>query len=170
METERLFFRRWRMEDAESLFSYAKNPNIGPNAGWKPHQSIEESREILELFVQRDEWALVDKHTNKIIGSVGVFRDEKRTCSDAWRIGYVLSEEYWGKGVMTEAVKRVIQYIFEDLNASIISISHFPFNQRSRRVIEKCGFKFEGVLRRSFQIYDGSCQDEWMYSILEEEY
>lgn len=85
-------------------------------------------------------------------------------------IGYALSEAYWGKGYATEAVKKVIQYGFEELGLEIISVYHYPHNKRSQRVIEKCGFKYEGTLRKSSVLYDGSIYDDVCYSITKEEY
>lgn len=85
-------------------------------------------------------------------------------------IGYVLSEDYWGKGLMSEAVKEVIRYLFEEVKLDIISCYHYPFNIRSKRVIEKSGFKYEGTLRLESRIYDGSVYDSVCYSITKQDY
>lgn len=85
-------------------------------------------------------------------------------------IGYALREESWGKGYMTEVVRRMMQFGFESLCLDLISVGHFEFNDRSRRVIEKCGFRYEGTLRRASSIFDGSVHDELVYSMLREEY
>lgn len=85
-------------------------------------------------------------------------------------IGYALREESWGKGYMTEVVRRIIQFGFESLCLDLISVGHFEFNDRSRRVIEKCGFRYEGTLRRASSIFDGSVHDALVYSMLREEY
>lgn len=114
--------------------------------------------------------AITDKSSGKVIGSLGIHPDQKRACKNARMIGYVLSETYWGQGLMTEAVKAVIDYVFTNTDIDILSAMHFPFNTRSKRVIEKCGFQYEGTLRKSAVIYDGSVQDEVCYSLLKEEW
>ena len=85
-------------------------------------------------------------------------------------IGYALREESWGKGYMTEVVRHMMQFGFESLCLDLISVGHFEFNDRSRRVIEKCGFRYEGKLRRTSSIFDGSVHDALVYSMLREEY
>lgn len=171
LETERLILRPWKMEDVDDFFEYAKNPNIGPNAGWQPHDSKEVSMGILQSFIEKDEvWAIEYKADSKVIGSVGAHTDARRNGVNARMIGYVLSEDYWGKGLMTEAVKEVIRYLFEEEKYDVVSCYHYPFNIRSKRVIEKCGFKYEGTLRSASKIYDGSVYDSVCYSIIQEDY
>ncbi|MDD2215129.1 MAG: GNAT family protein [Eubacteriales bacterium] len=172
LETERLILKAWTVEDAEDLYNYAKNPNVGPRGGWKPHESIEESLEIIEtLFLVRyDIWAIADKGTGKVIGSIGFEKDFKREGTGCMELGYALGEDYWGKGLMTEAAKRVIQYGFETMDLKMISIYRNPFNFRSGRVIEKCGFTFEGILRKANKIYNGEVRDVACYSMTKDEY
>jgi len=85
-------------------------------------------------------------------------------------LGYVLAESYWGKGYTTEAAKRLIQYAFEELNIDLLSVYHYPHNIRSKRVIEKCGFHYEGTLRLASTIYNGNVYDSVCYSLTKEEY
>ena len=85
-------------------------------------------------------------------------------------MGYVLSKAYWGQGLMTEAAKEVLRHAFEDLKLEMVTISHFSYNQRSARVIEKLGFHREGVLRKAFLRYDGSLLDDVGYSMTKEGY
>lgn len=172
LETGRMILRPWKTEDLDDFYEYARNPEIGPNAGWAPHKDKEESFKILQSFIKSDEVrAIVYKENGKVIGSIGVHRDEKRAEDiNAKMIGYVLSEDYWGKGLMTEAVKEVIRYLFEEVKLDIITIYHYPFNARSKRVIEKCGFKYEGTLRMASKIYDGNVYDDVCYSITKDDY
>jgi len=171
LETERLIIRRFRKEDLDDFYEYPRNPNVGPNAGWKPHSSKQESREILRHFINNPSvWALVDKSTNKVIGSIGLHEDRKRDHQNAKMLGYVLAEPYWGKGLMTEAAKRMIKYAFEELRIDLLSVYHYPHNQRSKRVIEKCGFHYEGTLRQASTIYNGNIYDDVCYSLTKEEY
>ncbi|NLG26039.1 MAG: GNAT family N-acetyltransferase [Clostridiales bacterium] len=171
LETGRLILRDWRTDEAEAMFEYAKNPNVGPNAGWPAHQSIEESQKIVQQFAKGDEvWAVVGRESGVPIGSLGVHPDRKRDIPGSRMIGYVLGEEWWGKGLMTEAVARALQFLFEETDVSIVSVYHYPFNARSRRVIEKAGFVYEGTLRMASRLPDGRVVDDMCYSITREEY
>ena len=172
LETERLILRAWTLEDLDDFYEYAKHPNVGPMAGWQPHSSKEISLNILKGFIEEGEvWAITLKENGKAIGSLGIHSDKKRRDIDNVKsMGYVLSTDYWGKGYMTEAVKCVIKYVFEEMNLDLLSIYHYPFNIRSKRVIEKCGFEYEGTQRQSSKIYDGQVLDDVCYSILKSEY
>ena len=171
IETERLILRSWQFEDLDDFYEYAKNPNVGPMAGWEPHSSKEVSSNILKSFIEKDEvWAIVFKENNKVIGSLGIHSDKKRGDVNAKSMGYVLSADYWGRGLMTEAAKRVIRYVFDEMNLDLLAIYHYPNNIRSKRVIEKCGFKYEGTQRKSSKIYDGQILDDFCYSMLRSEY
>lgn len=169
--TERLILRPFKETDLEDLYEYASNPNIGPRAGWKPHQSKEESKGILNMFMEAgDVWALEYKENHKVIGSLGLHNDRLRSVDDIKMLGYVLSEDYWGKGLVAEAAKAAIQYAFEKLGVKLVSVHHYPFNQQSKRVIEKCGFIYEGTLRHATKLYDGTVYDLVCYSLTREEW
>ena len=171
LETERLILRMWRKKDAPELYAYAKNPNVGPHAGWKPHETIFESKMIIsKIFLTNMCWAIVDKETGKVIGSIGLEEDKFRPDVKSKELGYSLDENYWKKGLMTEAAKRVIRHAFDDLKLDLLMIKTGNDNQRSQRVIEKCGFAYEGTLRRTYRIYDGSIREVRCYSMLHEEY
>jgi putative acetyltransferase len=105
-----------------------------------------------------------------MIGTLGLHHDKWRNLPDVRMIGYVLAQDCWGQGYMSEAVKRAMRYGFEEMNLRLMSISHYTFNDRSRRVIEKCGFVYEGLLRQTFLRYDGAVFDEAAYSITKNEW
>jgi putative acetyltransferase len=169
--TPRLILRPFLESDLEDFYEYAKSPNIGPNAGWPPHTNIEESRQILTSFIEGNEvMAIVLKETNKVIGSIGVHKDRLRSTEDSKMLGYVLSEDYWGQGLVAEASKAVINYVFEELEVGLLSIEHYPTNLQSKRVIEKCGFTYEGTLRQGTKLYDGKVLDLVCYSMTKEEW
>ena len=171
IETERLLLRKFESADLNDLFEYAKNPSVGSGAGWKPHESKEDSQKVLDSFMALGEvYALVYKAKNKVIGSLGLHNDQKREGVNCKMIGYALSESYWGKGLMTEAVKAAIHFVFETTDCEVVSCYHFPFNKRSENVIKKCGFHYEGTLRRAIAVQSGEIYDEACYSILREEY
>lgn len=148
LESDRLIIRSWKKEDLEDFYEYAKVDGVGQMAGWNPHTSIQESEKILSSFIEgKNEFALELKENHKVIGSLGL---EKLSISlnnsyenyIGREIGYVLSKEYWGKGLMPEAVKRVIKYCFEEEKYDFLICSHFVTNNQSKKVIEKCGFRF----------------------------
>lgn len=173
LSTNRLALRAFTMEDLADFYEYCKDPDTGIHAGWKPHESMEESRDILHHFIEeREVWAICEKQSGKVIGSIGLHRDSKRrrNFNQCRMMGYVLSKAYWGQGLMTEAAKEVLRHAFEDLKLEMVTISHFSYNQRSARVIEKLGFHREGVLRKAFLRYDGSLLDDVGYSMTREEY
>lgn len=171
LETERLLLRPFQGTDLDDFFEYAKSPIIGPSAGWEPHKSKEDSLNILNMFLEKDEvWAIENKENHKVIGSIGLHKDQLRSAEDVKMLGYVLSEDYWGKGLMTETAEKVINFAFEELKLNFLSIHHYSFNHRSKRVIEKCGFIYEGTLRHAVQIYDGSIYDLLCYSMTKEEW
>lgn len=171
METDRLILRKWVESDLDDLYEYAKTPGVGPMAGWEPHESKAESYEILQMFInsKNDDWALVDKRSGKVIGSIGCRPDVSRKYSKAGNIGYVLAKPYWGKGIMPEVVNRILEYYFTETDLEIISVTHGSHNPNSKRVIEKCGFVYEGTLRKAL-LYRGEVKDSLLYSITKSEW
>jgi len=144
LETKRLLLRSWTLEDAADLFEYAKLDTVGPFAGWKPHESIQESIEVIEKFISADDvWAIELKQNHQVIGSIGLHARISVQGDKIYEIGYVLSTPYEGQGLMTEACKRVMSYAFLELKLEVIKVAHFLGNDKSRRVIEKCGFTYE---------------------------
>ncbi len=171
LETDRLLLRRWTHKDAYELYEYAKNPDVGPHAGWRPHSSVTESRMIISgIFRRNTTWALEEKETGRVIGSIGFEDDKYRPGVKSKEMGYSLSKDHWGRGYMTEAATLLIRYAFEIMKLDIITIKTGDANIRSRRVIEKCGFKYEGTLRRAYRMYDGEIREMRCYSMLKEEY
>ncbi len=171
LETDRLILRMWSKKDAAALYEYAKDPDVGPNAGWKPHADVLESRMIIEqLFRRNMTWAIVEKETGSVIGSIGFEEDKYRPGIKSKEMGYSLAKSRWGKGYMTEAARRLIRYAFEELGLVILMIRTSDTNRRSQRVIEKCGFVYEGTLRRAYRTYDGGMREVRCYAMLREEY
>lgn len=160
IESERLILRPFRESDLNDFYEYAKNPNVGPNAGWKPHESKEESLVILKKFIKREDvWAIEEKISSKVIGSISLLPDRHRNYEQAKMLAYVLNVSYWGKGYMTEAVVSLVRYAFEVMKLLVLSADHYPFNQHSRKVIEKCGFLYEGTVRYAAKLYNGEIYD-----------
>ena len=152
LRTGRLVLRPWRESDLEDLYEYARVDGVGQMAGWQPHRSLDESREILDLFI-REKKTFALEHQGKVIGSLGIETYEEERYPDldlaerrGREIGYVLSPDYWGRGLMPEAVRAAIRWLFDDVGLDFIIIGHYTRNDRSRRVIEKCGFTRVGAL------------------------
>lgn len=147
IETERLILRPWLESDLHDFFEYASVDGVGEKAGWNHHESMEESQRILGFFIKgKKTLALELKESGKVIGSLGLEpRDEDAGLGSRLQgreIGYVLSKDYWGRGLMPEAVQAVIEYCFEVLGFDYLTCGHFNHNDRSRRVVEKCGFRY----------------------------
>lgn len=148
IETERLILRPFLPSDLDDFYEYASVEGVGERAGWKHHESKANSKEILDNFIFQDhDFAIYSKKDNKVIGSLGVNEygmEEKLTEFEHYKgreIGYVLSKDYWGQGLMPEAVKGVIDYLFKTLNLDFLLCGYYDFNTQSKRVQEKCGFK-----------------------------
>lgn len=148
IETERLILRAFLESDLEDFYEYASVEGVGEMAGWKHHESIEESKEILCRFIEKDiDFAICLKENGKVIGSFGINEygmEGALTEFDGYRgreIGYVLSKDYWGRGLMPEAVKAVMDYLFNDLDYDFLLCGYYNFNSQSKKVQEKCGFK-----------------------------
>ena len=145
LETKRLFLRPFQENDAADLYKYAKDPKVGLPAGWPPHKSLEESREIIRtVFSAPNTFAVVDRDTGKVIGSAGFTgktREEFPQKND--ELGYALSPAFWGRGLMPEAVSELLRYAFEELGLAAVWCSHYADNPQSQRVIEKSGFSFQ---------------------------
>ncbi len=148
IETKRLILRGFKESDLDDFYEYASVEGVGEMAGWRHHESKEESRAILENFIEDDKtFAICLKENNKVIGSLGIEKygmEDRLTEFNEYKgreIGYVLSKSFWGKGIMPEAVKAVIDYLFFDLDFDFLTCGYFNFNCQSKRVQEKCGFK-----------------------------
>ena len=148
IETERLLLRAFNQSDLDDFYEYASVEGVGEMAGWKHHESKDKTQEILNDFINEDKtFAIVLKSNNKVIGSLGVEEyGMEQTLSEFFEykgreIGYVLSKEYWGKGIMPEAVKAVINYLFNEFDLDFLTCGYYDFNTQSKRVQEKCGFK-----------------------------
>ncbi len=133
-------------EDAKELYKYAKDPDIGPIAGWPPHTSVENSLEIIRgVLSQPETYAVVLKETNKPIGSVGImFGNQGSTPMQEGEaeIGYWIGKPYWGQGLIPEAVRVLQKRCFKELGCHTIWCGYYDGNEKSKRVQEKCDFLY----------------------------
>ena len=148
IQTPRLILRPWKESDLADFYEYASVEGVGEMVGWCHHKSLDESRMILDMFLAgKKTFALELKENGKVIGSLGLEEmrpDPVEGERFGREIGYVLSKDYWGRGLMPEAVQAAIRFCFDDLKLDYLTCCHFVRNPQSRRVIEKCGFTFFG--------------------------
>ena len=144
LETERLILRPWRESDTEECYKYAKDPRVGPICGWRPHPDADYTRRIIrDVLCVPETYAVVWKETGLPIGSISLrldsgFAEGENECE----LGYWLGVPYWGRGIMTEAARELLRHAFEDLGMNKVWCGSFEGNDRSKRVQEKCGFRY----------------------------
>lgn len=148
IETDRLLLRLFKPSDLDDFYEYASVEGVGEMAGWKHHENKEISQVILDNFIAEDKtFAICLKSNHKVIGSLGIEKyglEEKLSEFFDYKgreIGYVLSKDYWGYGIMPEAVRAVVKYLFDELNLDFLTCGYYLFNNQSKKVQEKCGFK-----------------------------
>lgn len=152
LETERLILRKWTDADAESLFHYAKDPAVGPAAGWQPHQSVEKSRNVIRNLLNGAEcYAICEKGSDEAIGSIELRLNghtDMTDRDDECELGYWLGKPFWGRGYMPEAAKEILRHGFEDLGMNVIWCGYYDGNQKSKRVQEKLGFTYHHTCQK----------------------
>lgn len=152
LRTERLVLRPWRESDLDDFFEYASVDGVGQMAGWMPHESREKSKSILDMFLAgKKVFAIEYAETGKVIGSLGIEKYNEADFPEyaelrCRELGFVLAKPYWGMGLMLEAVRRVLDWLFVDLDADAVFCGHFVRNAQSARVQEKCGFHKVGEI------------------------
>ena len=147
IETERLILRRWETGDAQSLFEYASDPLVGPPAGWPPHGSLDESRRVIdEVLCKPETWAICLKTDGRAIGAISLKlkgMTDLTDRDDECELGYWLGRPFWGRGIMPEAVRAVLRRAFVGLGMSRVWCGYYDGNLKSKRVQEKCGFRYQ---------------------------
>ena len=146
METERLILRPWEERDAEELYRYACDPDVGPAAGWPTHQSVEESREVIRGVLSAPEsYAILLKETGLPIGSIGLklgTATDLTDRADECEMGFWIGKPYWGRGIMPEAAQALLRHAFEDLEMRAVWCAYYDGNAKSKRTQEKIGFRY----------------------------
>lgn len=145
LETERLRLRPWEEQDAAELYELAKDPQVGPAAGWAPHTDVENSRQIIrDILSEEGTCAVVARETGRLLGSASLMRKEGsiQLKEGEAEIGYWIGRPFWGQGLIPEAVEELLRYGFQELGLAQVWCMYFAGNDKSRRVQEKCGFVF----------------------------
>ena len=173
METPRLVLRPFVREDAQAMFdNWASDPAVTKFLSWPTYRSVEDAHSILNVWLESYgkpdfyQWAIVLKELNQPIGSIGVVNSDDRV--DMVEIGYCIGRNWWGRGIMPEALSAVMVYLFDEVGMQRIEAGHDPDNPASGAVLRKCGLEYEGTLRRRIRSNRGITDVAW-YSILKEE-
>ena len=175
IETQRIILRQFKEEDALDMFNnWASDDEVTRYLTWPTHSDIEVSKTILKMWIdeyssqENYNWAIEIKGNGSVVGAIGLMNidNDIENCE----IGYCISGDLWNKGIMTEAFSAVINFAFKEVGFERITGRHHVDNVASGQVMEKCGLKYEGTLRKIHKINTGSLVDCKYYSILKEEY
>ena len=169
LSTERLLLRRMTMKDAQDVFEYSCDPEVARHVLWSAQKHISEAKDYIRYMTKRyrddlpSSWGIIDKASGRLVGTIGYMAFSEENASV--EVGYSLARWLWGKGLMTEALRAVIDYTFDAMDVNRIEAQHEIDNPSSGRVMEKCGMVKEGVLRQ--RLYNkGEFKDVALYSIL----
>ena len=146
-ETERLILRPWEEGDAEECYKYAKDPRVGPAAGWPVHTDIENTRQVIrEILMVPETYAMVLKETGLPVGSISLhFHSDLAQKDDECELGYWIGVPLWGQGLVPEASRELLRHAFEDLGKARVWCCYHKGNEKSKRVQEKLGFKYQST-------------------------
>ena len=174
LKTDRLILRKFKLNDAEAMYkNWASDEEVTKFLMWKPHSSGEETKKILKDWINHYSeenyynWAIVLKeNADEPIGNIAVVNMNEETST--MHIGYCIGRKWWHKGITSEALKAVMDFLFDEVNANRIESRHDPRNPHSGGVMKKCGMKYEGTLRSSDWNNTGICDACW-YALLKSE-
>ena len=146
LSTERLSLRPWREDDAPDLYACASDPRVGEAADWPPHRNVAESRTVIrEIFSAPETYAVVLHETGRAVGCIGLLRGDAGYIAlqtDEAEVGYWIGVPYWGRGLIPEALRALVNHAFDDLHLATLWCCSFTENRQSQRVQEKCGFRY----------------------------
>ena len=153
LETERLILRPLVETDAESIFEYAKDPEVGPVAGWPVHKSVQESRDVIRDILSGPQcYGLCLKSDNRAIGAIELILNGHTALTyrdDECELGYWIGKPFWGRGLVPEAAHEILRHAFEDLGMNKVWCGYFEGNTKSKRVQEKVGFRYQYTLENA---------------------
>ncbi|MDD2413581.1 MAG: GNAT family N-acetyltransferase [Eubacteriaceae bacterium] len=172
IHTQRLILRPVNAGDLDDLFEYSSQADVGRNAGWKPHTTRQETQDLIDGVLLGNDavLAIVYAGANKVIGTIGLVPDPKRQNQNARMMGYAMNQDYWGHGLMTEAVSALLRACFSSQGITLVSAYCYPENNRSKAVLRKSGFHWEGRLSQCELCYDGQIRDNDCFAVTGEGY
>ncbi|MFA5543177.1 MAG: GNAT family N-acetyltransferase [Bacilli bacterium] len=164
LKSNRLLLRPWNLDDLDDFFEYASVDGVGQMAGWIPHENKEHSILILNMFINEKKTFAIE-FNNKVIGSLGIEKYNESELPEfnekvGAELGFVLSKDYWGMGIMPEAVQEVIRYLFNEMGLDFLVCCHFVDNPQSEKVQFKCGFKHYKLVKHETRY--GISKDTWV--------
>ena len=170
LETERLLLRKITVNDAEAMYNnWASDDVVTRYVTWPTHQSVEDTKSLLAMWEKEYEndncyrWIIELKDEKKAIGTIDVCR--MNGSDGVAEVGYVISRDYWNRGIVTEAAKRVLEYLLKEVGFYRVEAQHHLYNPASGKVMQKIGMKYEGVVRGG-RLVKGEHVDVAMYAIL----
>ncbi len=174
LETKRLILRRYSLDDTDDMFNnWATNENVTKFLPWTPYTSKEDLQAYISMCIESYEkpstynWIIEFKENRQAIGSISVTNVNEDI--DEAEVGYCLGEDYWHKGIMTEAFSRVIEFLFDEVNVNKVSASHDVNNPNSGKVMKKCGLIYEGTKKQGARNNTGLCDDA-IYGLVKSDY
>ena len=174
LETERLVLRPFVLDDAQAMYdNWANDPEVTRYLTWPTHQNVEVSEMVLRDWVagyaspSYYQWAIVPKELNGPIGAISVVQDIDERIQSA-HIGYCIGRNWWHQGITSEALKRVTEFLFDEVGVRRVEARYDPRNPHSGAVMRKCGMKYEGTHRRADWNNQGVC-DVAVYALLADE-
>ena len=171
LETDRLILRPWRESDAEECYKYAKDPRVGSMCGWSIHASVEDSRRIIRGVLSVPEtYAIVLKETKLPIGSIDLHRRDLTERDSEAELGYWIGVPYWGRGFASEAARELLRHAFEDLDLRCVWCGYYAGNERSKRILEKLGFRYRRTIENVFVPQMNETCKEYVSCVTKEEW
>ena len=174
LETDHLILRSFKIEDAEDMFlNWASDYEVAKFLSWQTHETPEVTKQILSSWIKAYErpdtynWCIILKEYDKAIGHISVveLNDKNQRCS----IGYCIGKAFWNKGLMTESLKAVIEFLFNEVGMNRIQAKHDTDNPASGEVMKKAGMKYEGTLHQYRKRKDGTFGNSSIYAIIKDE-
>lgn len=168
---KRILIRDLRYSDLDAYYEYGKNPNVGSFAGWKPFPDKNIASRVLSgQIISKETFALVLIETGQFVGTISLYNTGIRKYNRVKSLGFSMNSAYWGLGLMPEAVQLMLAYAFEKTDCELVEAGHHTDNYRCKRVLEKCGFNYDGTLCFYKKLYDGRIVDASFYSMTKQEY
>lgn len=175
LETDRLVLRKFKEEDASDMFTnWTSDSEVTKYLSWSAHSSVEISKQLIGMWVdsynnmEHYQWAIELRETGDVIGNISLL--EINNNAENCEVGYCIGKAFWNKGIMTEALSKVIQFSFNEIGFQHIAARFDVNNFASGRVMEKCNLIYEGTLRKITRDNMGHFVDCKYYSILTDEY
>lgn len=173
IRAERLCLRKLTMRDAADIYEYSKDPLVAEHVLWEAHRSVSESRGYIRYMLRRyrygepSSWGIALNENDKVIGTIGFMWIQPENA--AAEVGYSLARSQWNRGYMTEALRALMRYGFEEMRLNRIEAIHETTNPASGAVMRKCGMKHEGTLRSKL-MNKGKYVDVELYAILRRDF